>query len=883
MRLGRPGGTGAGRAPAAVAIALALLLASSGTAAASGFHGETSDAERRPARPTLAPAGADAVRLKARTPPQQGYLPAVPPGPPASVPEGTLRAGVGRADLTPPKVGYFLGGWTRADRLGRGVSTRLTTSALMLERGGQRLALVAMADFAVPQGLQQAVAAKVADLGLTERSIVLSATHTHSGTGGYANTETLNTAAPGVELILSNPASLAGLVSPSKADPQLYRFIVEQVAAAIRRAHATMGPATAAWGRTQLSGLTRNRSLRARLADFGTDDPSKVPYEKTINPAVDVLRVDRLVGPTCTTTVRRATRRATSTKRRARTAARTLTRARSAARRATGTRVAPARRALRTAERRARAATRAAKRARTTARRTAARPCAKDGTLPMGGWANFSNHGTVVKAEFGLYSADHGGVAANQFEERVRAASDVPASQPVIAVYGNSDEGDQSAGLDHGGPSGADLVGRTEGDAFFRAWKDAGPRLSTTPKLDVRFTRFCFCGRSTSDGGTVDTQGRIGAPFLTGSEEGRGPVFDATGLQLEGLTIPSLSGVQGNKVVVPIGKWSDYVPMVLAQVGDGAVVTMPGEATIGVGERARAAVLAKARKAGVERVMIAGLANDFLNYITTPEEYDTQQYEGASTVFGRHEGTFLADRAGDLAAALAGDGPPLEAHPYDASNGVRADGPAYPAGSPGGRILTQPKAVRRLGLAQTTWQGAPGGADKPIDTKFLTIERREGDDWVAVDTDLGHAIAWRVDDAGRYTAIWNPAETTPVGTYRFVVTAARYRLTSGSFAVKVSDTLEVRPQKTGAGRAAVQVGFPLPRENVDLIHRPTILTSGTVDFLVGGRTVSAPIDRKGVAAVDVPAGAAVRVPAGGARDGEGNISSKAVTLGGAAR
>ena len=30
---------------------------------------------------------------------------------------GRLRAGAGQADITPPKTGYFLGGWTRSDRL----------------------------------------------------------------------------------------------------------------------------------------------------------------------------------------------------------------------------------------------------------------------------------------------------------------------------------------------------------------------------------------------------------------------------------------------------------------------------------------------------------------------------------------------------------------------------------------------------------------------------------------------------------------------------------------------------------------------------------------------------------------------------------------------
>lgn len=34
-------------------------------------------------------------------------------------------------------------------------------------------------------------------------------------------------------------------------------------------------------------------------------------------------------------------------------------------------------------------------------------------------------------------------------------------------------------------------------------------------------------------------------------------------------------------------------------------------------------------------VVIAGPANTYAHYVTTPEEYDVQRYEGASTLFGR--------------------------------------------------------------------------------------------------------------------------------------------------------------------------------------------------------------------------------------------------------
>jgi hypothetical protein len=88
---------------------------------------------------------------------------------------GQLRAGAGQADITPPRTGHALGGWTRADRRALGVSTRLNANALVLQRGTRKLALVAVDLAFVLAGLSEDVAREVADLGF-DRTSVLTAT-----------------------------------------------------------------------------------------------------------------------------------------------------------------------------------------------------------------------------------------------------------------------------------------------------------------------------------------------------------------------------------------------------------------------------------------------------------------------------------------------------------------------------------------------------------------------------------------------------------------------------------------------------------------------------------------------------------------------------------
>lgn len=82
--------------------------------------------------------------------------------------------------------------------------------------------------------------------------------------------------------------------------------------------------------------------------------------------------------------------------------------------------------------------------------------------------------------------------------------------------------------------------------------------------------------------------------------------------------------------------WTPHVlPLQLVLVGDVAFAAVPGEFTTQSGRRLKRLLLDILAPRGVSRVVIAGYANAYSGYVTTPEEYDLQGYEGASTHFGR--------------------------------------------------------------------------------------------------------------------------------------------------------------------------------------------------------------------------------------------------------
>ena len=636
---------------------------------------------------------------------------------PASAENTALRAGAGQADITPPRTGYYLGGWTRADRVAQGQSTRLYANALVLQRGKRKLALVAAEIFAIPAGLQEDVAKKLADLGFDRTSVLLAASHTHSAPGGFTNDPVYNSAAPSPETITSPQSFIDFFATPPPADPQLYTFLVNQIAAAVRRADADRAPAVAGWGHATLYGVTQNRSLFAFLRNYGITVPDgqakpdmdpKGP-EDTVDTNVDVLRVDKVV-----------------------------------------------------------------------------RRHGRVRHIPIGAYSNFADHGTVVHSETQAYSGDHHASAWRLFADRVRKSAKVPNHQTVVNVYPNGAEGDMTAGIAHVGIKAAIWVGGREAAAMFAAWRQARSQLSSAPALDWRWTRACWCGRQTATG-PVDTGGHIGVPFFTGSDEGRGPLYDLDRTSMEGTTAPYDDPVQGDKVYINgIGPNQPAAPYGVYRIADGVIATVPGEPTKQEGVNIRKAVLDAMAGSGVTHAIIGGLAFDYINYVTTPAEYGAQSYEGGSTLYGKNEGTFVAERLGELGKALAGGGPAPDVYPMDVSFGVKPDGPAYPPGADHGAITEQPAGAVTRGsdTVKLAWTGGPDGADRPVDRAFVRAERRVGKRWRVVDSDLNLYMLWRVDDQGHYTLEWDPPRTIPRGTYRLHVTATRYELASNRVSVR---------------------------------------------------------------------------------------------------
>jgi neutral ceramidase len=166
-----------------------------------------------------------------------------PPGPAVVVGNaagrGPLRAGAGTAPFDLP-AGLPIGGFARARWASEGVRDPVGARALYLEVPGCRVAIASAELLLVSEPLRLEVARRVADLRLD--ALLVGATHTHAGPGGY------------VDELLAERAALGPF------DPALFDRIAGTIAEAVRRAAAAAAPARLAVARGRAEPLVRARS-----------------------------------------------------------------------------------------------------------------------------------------------------------------------------------------------------------------------------------------------------------------------------------------------------------------------------------------------------------------------------------------------------------------------------------------------------------------------------------------------------------------------------------------------------------------------------------------------------------------------------------------------
>lgn len=552
--------------------------------------------------------------------------------------ESSLQAGFARVDITPPP-GVGLAGNGPEGSEARGYRLRLYARVLVLaDGGGNRLALV-IADLPLSSALLHR---RVAELtartdGIGVDRLVIAVTHTHAGPGHFFDAAAYN----------DQGSSVVGF------DPVIVDSLATRIARAVHAAVADLRPARVAWGSRAVWGETRIRSLPAMLRNIPlptapADAPTGLlPEYRLVDPELAMLRVDQR-DP------------------------------------ATGT------------------------------------------FRPAGAFSIFAMHGTGNAPANDLLDADIHGLVERRLERHIdrdlNHVSDSGFVPRAVYLFANGAEGDVSpawppqsrcdvpalatlpaldgpftrtlwqwraptathlASCRHAARQAVARIGEGVGDSAVALFDALGAVLTDRLELGRAFATLSLRDSARALG--ICPEPAVGMATLVGADDAHTRmqgwrlfgVFDI-GLE-QGSPNPNVPGCQAHKRKLLDGWLGDlpnrlfvsgalpsYAQVTVLRLGNRVIGALPGEATTTAGRRMREQMLAGAREAGlpVSAALILGHTNGYLEYITTPEEYTAQYYEGGSTLYGPGEAAMFGRALARLAGSVsAGDSLPAAAAP----------------------------------------------------------------------------------------------------------------------------------------------------------------------------------------------------------------------------
>jgi neutral ceramidase len=622
--------------------------------------------------------------------------------------------GRGSADITGPAYGLQMWGFGREDQLTEGIHSRLRARAFIIaepegqeDRKDQRLVFVS-ADIG---SIEHNMTLEIVDR-LKERygdrysldNVIISATHTHAGPGGYWHTRT--------------EFALMGAFYPSH-----YNRIVSGIFESIVAAHDDLQPGNIRLNKGRVEAAGVNRSAIAYLQN---------PAEERAAFADDTDKEMTLLKFTD-----------------------------------------------------------------------------DSGDIGMINW--FAVHPTSMTYYNKLISGDHKGYASQVFERERGATYD--SSDDFIAAFAQTNAGDvtPNLNLDNTGPGIDDfdstrIIGSRQLEVAEALFDYANEHLEG--KVDYRqiyvnLAELEVDDQFTGSGSKTTCPSAYGYSFAGGStEDGGGHFLFDEGMTSQNFILdflirfltgapawtPEVKRCQTPKPILfesgtgdpPVQ--SQIRSVTIARIGQLVILALPAEVTTMAGRRLRKTVLSNLGD-WAKHIVIAGYSNGYAGYITTPEEYEIQQYEGGHTLHGKWTLPAYQQISARLAVVLNNSGHVEGSVAFDDWRGKSKGEPL-----PGNVTATQRgNAVPGEALPLQQLNYAPGDlitaefssvnptASFSKDGNYLKIQRKvqqkKQQTWVtiAIDSDWSTKIQWRHDDRkNQYFAKidWRTHVHTPAGEYR---------------------------------------------------------------------------------------------------------------------
>ena len=407
-----------------------------------------------------------------------------------------------------------------------------------------------------------------------------------------------------------------------------------------------------------------------------------------------------------------------------------------------------------------------------------------DGTAtPLAVYGSYPVHATSVPNTNDLYHADLFGEAARMVE--ARAGSDA-----FVAAIANGAEGDVRPDYDVQSFDEALRLGRALGAHVLEAIGRATPLEDT--RISAAFEALAL-SEAEVDGTRLCEHPELGRASAGGSEEGR-TGFHALPRWREGSRDEDRGGCHGPRAPVAFRRIAQdgfplLAPLGVVTVGPLTFVAIPAEATTTTGIRLRARI-ASLRSGPV---VLVGLANDYLQYVATSEEFVLQHYEGASTLYGPGTARVLTGRFEALTRSIVAGAPIVSASPLDRRLRLR-DRLARETITRGPSIVdARPTRFEGHSAYEVDVEASDAATLLSRGGAFARVERRaaQGEYVPAHDMfgrtidDLGPYVIVRQTDASRDGGVYRVTFVVPddamVGSYRLVFRSGGRDVASAPF------------------------------------------------------------------------------------------------------
>jgi neutral ceramidase len=160
----------------------------------------------------------------------------------------------------------------------------------------------------------------------------------------------------------------------------------------------------------------------------------------------------------------------------------------------------------------------------------------------------------------------------------------------------------------------------------------------------------------------------VGSALAAGADDGPSPVISKLPWLRQGSPRWFFTkSCQGHKrtlvgplqyIILPKNDFPHHMFLQIIQIDDVLMIALPFEVTKESGNRIAKECkdkLASANKNDLQYFPVISVANGYYGYVTTPEEYSIQRYEGGHTLYGPQTQPFLAKQIGKLALELGQD------------------------------------------------------------------------------------------------------------------------------------------------------------------------------------------------------------------------------------